>query len=83
MDQSLLNWILGGMNALLMFLLNSIWNSIKDLQKEDKQLATDLAEIKILVAGEYMSKDDFDRSVKALFNKLDRIEEKLDKKVDK
>ena len=42
-----------------------------------------MAEIKVLVAGDYVKKDEFLKSVTALFTKLDRIEGKLDKKADK
>ena len=39
--------------------------------------------IEILIAGTYISKQDFDKIAAAIFVKLDKIEDKLDKKVDK
>ena len=39
--------------------------------------------IEILIAGNYMSKQDFDKIAAAIFQKLDKIEDKLDRKVDK
>ena len=48
-----------------------------------KELASKVAEIEVLVAGAYVRKDEFIQSVNALFARLDRIEDKLDKKVDK
>lgn len=83
MDQTLINWLLGGFGALIGFLLNVVWQSVKDLQTADKQLATKVSEIEVLVAGDYVKKDEFSDLGKALFAKLDKIEDKIDRKVDK
>jgi CHASE3 domain sensor protein len=83
MDQTILNWILGGVGGLLGFLLNTVWQAVKDLQKADKDLTAKVAEIEVLVAGAYVKKDDIDKLSNAIFAKLDRIEDKLDGKVDK
>lgn len=83
MDQTIINWLLAGFGALIGFLLNAVWQAVKDLQSADKELASKVAEIEVLVAGAYVRKDEFTHSVNALFAKLDRIEDKLDKKVDK
>lgn len=83
MDQTIINWLLAGFGALIGFLLNAVWQAVKDLQETDKSLASKVAEIEVLVAGAYVRKDEFTQSVNALFSKLDRIEDKLDKKVDK
>ena len=83
MDQTILNWILGGVGGLLGFLLNTVWQAVKDLQKADKDLSDKVAEIEVLVAGAYVKKDDIDKLSNAIFAKLDRIEDKLDGKVDK
>lgn len=83
MDQAIINWLLAGFGALIGFLLNAVWQAVKDLQEADKALASKVAEIEVLVAGAYVRKDEFTQTVNALFAKLDRIEDKLDKKVDK
>lgn len=83
MDQTIINWLLAGFGSLIGFLLNAVWQAVKDLQSADKELASKVAEIEVLVAGAYVRKDEFTHSVNALFAKLDRIEDKLDKKVDK
>jgi len=83
MDQVIINWLLAGFGALIGFLLNAVWQAVKDLQTADKELAGKVAEIEVLMAGAYVRKDEFTQSVNALFAKLDRIEDKLDKKVDK
>ena len=83
MDQVIVNWLLAGFGALIGFLLNAVWQAVKDLQTADKELTGKVAEIEVLVAGAYVRKDEFTQSVSALFAKLDRIEDKLGKKVDK
>ncbi len=83
MDQALVNWLLAGFGGLIGFLLNVVWQAVKDLQKADKILADRVSEIEVLVAGSYITKTDFTNVTDAIFRKLDRIEDKLDGKADK
>lgn len=83
MDQTIVNWMLAGFGGLIGFLLNAVLQDVKDLQKADTELTKKVSEIEVLVAGAYVKRDDFNELSKALFNKLDRIEDKLDSKVDK
>jgi F0F1-type ATP synthase membrane subunit b/b' len=82
-DQTIINWLLAGFGALIGFLLNAVWQAVKDLQTADKVLAEKVGNIEVLVAGAYVKKDEFTQSINALFAKLDKIEDKLDKKADK
>jgi hypothetical protein len=83
MEQSIINWILTGFGALLGFLLNAVWQAVKDLQVADKDIAEKVGQIEVLVAGNYLRRDDFEHTIEALFKKLDKIEDKLDGKMDK
>jgi CHASE3 domain sensor protein len=83
MDQTLINWLLGGFGALIGFLLNAVWQAVKDLQAADKSLVEKVSQIEVLVAGAYVKKDEFQDNIKALFAKLDKIEDKIDRKADK
>ena len=83
MDQTLVNLLLAGFGGLIGFLLNVVWQAVKDLQKADKVLAERVGEIEVLVAGSYITKTDFTQITDAIFRKLDRIEDKLDSKADK
>ena len=83
MDQALVNWLLAGFGGLIGFLLNVVWQAVKDLQKADKILSDRVGEIEVLVAGSYITKTDFTNVTDAIFRKLDRIEDKLDGKADK
>ena len=57
--------------------------TIKDVQSDHARLAQKLAEIEVLVAGNYVKRSDLDGMVSAIFAKLDRMETKLDNKADK
>ncbi len=83
MDQALVNWLLAGFGGLIGFLLNAVWQAVKDLQRADKILTDRVGEIEVLVAGSYITKTDFTNVTDAIFRKLDRIEDKLDGKADK
>jgi hypothetical protein len=83
MDQSLLNWVFGVINIIFGIAGKVMWDSYKDLKRTDKELADKVNNIEILVAGQYVKKDDFDRVANALFAKLDKIMDKLDTKQDK
>lgn len=65
------------------WVLNSLRDSIKSLQKTDAELADKVQHIEVLVAGTYVKRDDLKELSVALFNKLDKIELKLDRKADK
>lgn len=82
-DQTIINWLLGGFGALIGALLNAVWQAVKDLQTSDKELTSKLSEVEILVAGTYVKRSDLERLSQALFTKLDRIEAKVDTKADK
>jgi hypothetical protein len=60
-----------------------MWETVKELQKDDKILSQQLSAIQVLVAGDYIKKEDFYKVTDAIFLKLDKIEDKIDGKVDK
>jgi len=64
-------------------LVNNLKSSIDLLHIADNDLTTKVQAIEVLVAGTYVKRDDMDKLGNALFQKLDRIEQKLDGKVDK
>lgn len=74
--------------------VRNLYESMRELKATDKDLAKEVHEIKELVAGQYATreelrelarsnKEDLKSFTDALFGKLDRIESKLDGKVDK
>lgn len=83
MDQTIINWALSLISLLGGFMLNAVWQAVKDLQSADKDLADKVAAVDKVVAGDYVRRDEFADMTKALFSKLDRIEDKVDRKIDK
>jgi len=72
--------IFGGLGG---WILNNLRDNIRSLQTADSEITTKLQSIEVLVAGSYVKRDEMDRLAVALFQKLDRIESKLDSKADK
>jgi len=65
------------------WVLNSLKASMEALQKADHELTIKVQSVEVLVAGSYVKREDLDKLSSALFAKLDKIEAKLDSKVDK
>lgn len=83
MDQQVFNVVLSIAGALGGWWMKAMWYALKELQKADDRLATQVSDLKVLVAGDYVRREMFDRLSDAIFAKLDRIENKLDGKADK
>jgi len=83
MSQDLYNIALGLAAFLGGWWMKVMWESLKDLQKADKELAEKVGSIEVLVAGTYIKREAFDKVADAIFRKLDKIEDKLDGKADK
>ena len=81
--QDLYNIALGLVAALGGWIMRVIWDSLKELRTQDSALAEKVSRIEVLVAGEYVKKDELERAVQRLFDKLEHIEMKIDRKVDK
>ena len=81
--QTIINIAIGLVGALGGWVLNNLKSSIDELRRQDSILADKVQHIEVLVAGTYVKRDDMDKLGSALFAKLDKIEAKLDNKVDK
>ena len=57
MDQTLVNWLFGGFGAAVGWGLKVVWDAIKELKADMKQIERDLPEV-------YVRKDDFRVAVK-------------------
>jgi hypothetical protein len=82
-EQTVFNVLIGIVCSGMGWYMKTIFDSVKDLQHTDKELAEKVGQIEILVAGHYCKKDDLEKMSHAIFAKLDRIEDKIDKKADK
>jgi len=52
MDQTIINWLFVGFGAALGWVMKVVWDAIKDLKADVKQIERDLPEV-------YVRKDDF------------------------
>lgn len=73
----------GGVIALLGFLLSRTYGRIDSAHEEVANVRKDMTELALQVAKEYVRREDFQAVADAISKKLDRIEDKLDGKVDK
>lgn len=83
MNQQLFNMVIGIAGALGGWWMKAMWEGLKDLQKADQNLTREVTQLQTLVAGQYMRREEFERTSRAIFAKLDHIEDKLDGKADK
>lgn len=83
MDQNLINFTMAGLGAAIGFILKVIWDGLRELQLSDLQITARINELQLLVAGQYVKREDLEKLTNALFAKLDKIEAKLDGKMDK
>lgn len=67
----------------MVFFMRNAWQSVKELRDSDINITNKVHEIDTLVAGSYLKRDEWASHMSELFKKLDRIEDKLDQKVDK
>lgn len=81
--QEIFNIAVGIAGVLGGWWLKVMWEGLKDLQTADRELVDKVSRIEVLVAGNYVRKEDFDRTITRLFEKLDHIESKIDGKMDK
>ena len=81
--QSMFNIVFAVAGFLGGWVLNSLRDSLKTLQEADVNLSIKVQSIEVLVAGQYVKREDFAETVRALFLKLDKIYDKLDTKEDK
>lgn len=82
-EQQFFNAAVAIIGALGGWWMRVMWQSLKELQAQDSKLADKVGNIEVLVAGQYVKRDDMNRDIMAIFAKLDRIEDKIDKKADK
>ena len=82
-EQQFFNVAFAIIGALGGWCMRVMWQSLKELQQQDSKLADKVGNVEVLVAGQYVKRDDINRDIATIFAKLDRIEDKMNKKADK
>lgn len=81
--QTAFNIAVGIAGAFGGFFLKSIWDAIKDVQTADTAMASEITSLKVLVAGNYVTRNEYRDDMASVMDALKRIEDKLDGKADK
>jgi len=81
--QTMFNIGIGLISAMMGWWLNNVWSALKELQAVDRDLAEKVASIEVLVAGKYITRDEFNMTLSQVFGKLDRIIDTLNQKADR
>jgi hypothetical protein len=81
--QTAFNIALSILGTLFGWLLHTLWGSITKLQEENKDIVKKIGEIEVLVAGDYVKRESFEKTIEALFRKIDGLYDLLSKKADK
>lgn len=63
--------------------LRVLWDSLKELQADNKQITRRVSEIEVLVAGAYVKKSDYQHDIDKIVHKLDNIASQMSGKVDR
>lgn len=82
-NQDTINILLFIINIGAGAIVKGMWDSLKELKTTDSHLSDKVNAIEVLVVGNYVKKDELERYMHAIFNKLDKIFDKLDEKQDK
>jgi hypothetical protein len=78
-----LDLAMGVVSFLGAWFVKVIFERLERLDQTLREEARELANLRVALATDYTSKDDFKALGEAIFGALRRIEEKLDRKVDK
>lgn len=81
--QAIINMAFSIAGALGGFVLKAVWDGLRDLRAADALLTDKVQAIELLVAGQYIKREDFSKTIAVLFEKLDKIDAKLDTKANK
>lgn len=85
--QALINLLIVSIVALLGWSLknnyNVLNNAIDSIKSDVQNMRSDVHELDKLVAGDYVKRIEFAEHISKLFQKLDEISEKLNKKADR
>jgi hypothetical protein len=56
------------------FILSRLWNAVRDLQTADKELIKSVGSMNVVIAGQYVPRQELNGTLEGIFKKLGRIE---------
>ena len=81
--QTAFNLAIGLVAALGGWWMKTIYDVLMDLRRAETNLVDRVQRIEVLVAGQYVTREELGKLSDAIFRKLDKIEVKIDMKADR
>ena len=81
--QTLINWLFVVGGAFVTWYTDSVRRRMDKSDDRVSQLERQQHQTALILAGDYVKRSELDSISRAIFDKLDRIEEKIDRKADK
>lgn len=82
-EQNIFNVVIGFAAFCGGWILKTLWEVIRDVQKHQRETDTRMSSLEVLVAGKYVLREDFDRTMMQVNTKLDYIVDTLNHKQDR
>lgn len=82
-DQNLFNIATGCVGFLGGWVMKMLYSDMKDLKYDFRRHSDKIASIEVLIAGKYVTAEQFSGFIETVNRKLDSISDKIDKKADK
>jgi len=73
--QEVLNILLGTVSFFGGWVLKEIWTRLKELQTVDSALLEKLSKIEVIIASDYVRKNELEKAMDTIIAKLDKLEE--------
>ena len=71
--QELFNVIFSVVGILMGWCLKVIWSTMSELRDSDKEMMEKMSRIEVLVAGSYVKREDYQKTMERLFERLDDL----------
>ena len=81
--QTAFNLAIGLVAALGGWWMKTIYDVLMDLRRAETTMVDRVQRIEVLVAGQYVTREELGKLSDAIFRKLDKIEVKIDMKADR
>lgn len=71
--QELFNVVFSVAGVLMGWCLKVIWSTMSELRDSDKEMMEKMSRIEVLVAGGYVKREDYQKTMERLFERIDAL----------
>lgn len=71
--QELFNVVFSVAGVLMGWCLKVIWSTMSELRDSDKEMMEKMSRIEVLVAGSYVKREDYQKTMERLFERIDAL----------